>query len=122
MLLWVLLLAGTMAAMISLIVAMYRAERRARRNLYRALDLSEETVDLLMARNGDVRSELTLVRISPPKASDLGEQEAPGRPAASRPTLFSRHPTIRLVHPTSEANDIEPPEEDLSGSTRNQGS
>ena len=62
MLLWVTLLAGMLIVTTLLVVAMLRAERRARRSLYRALDLSEETIELLMSRNGDVLSELTLMR------------------------------------------------------------
>ncbi|HEY0437546.1 MAG TPA: hypothetical protein VGC92_12970, partial [Phenylobacterium sp.] len=49
MLLWILLLGGLAlaAAAVGLFLAMGRAERRARRTLFRALGLPDETVDLL---------------------------------------------------------------------------
>jgi hypothetical protein len=100
MLLWMSLLGGLTIAtilLIALVVAMLRAERRARRSLYRALDLSEDTVEALMSRNGDVRAELTLVRISPPSdaeaAAEIIDQEV--LPARDRPA-------IRLVHPAAK--------------------
>jgi hypothetical protein len=103
MLLWMSLLGGLTIVtilMVVLIAAMFRAERRARRSLYRALDLSEDTVDLLMARNGDVRTELTLVRITPPAgveaADEIADQDVP--PVRDRPA-------IRLVHPAAEPED-----------------
>lgn len=64
MLLWVSILGG-LALIIgttALVLSMGRAERRARRNLYRSLGLAETTVEYLMARNRDVLSELTYVR------------------------------------------------------------
>ena len=45
---------------------MFRAERRARRSLYRSLGLAEETVEILMTRDEDVISGLALVRLSTP--------------------------------------------------------
>jgi len=68
MILWTSLLvclALVIAATIALWAAMLRAERRARRTLYRALGLGEAAADLLMARNRDVISELALLRLSP---------------------------------------------------------
>ncbi|HEX4711829.1 hypothetical protein [Phenylobacterium sp.] len=82
---------GLVIAAGALLVAASRAELRARRSLYRALGIGEEAVDLLIARNGDVLSELSLLR--PPEAADPapdGEEAAsaiaPLRPeAAARP-------------------------------------
>ena len=58
-------LIGGLALMIGavvLVVAMRRAERRARRVLFRALGLDEPTIDLLMARNDEVLAELARMR------------------------------------------------------------
>jgi len=100
MLLWIWLLGGLglAAAAVGLIVAMRHAERRARRTLFRALGLDEATVELLMARNGDVLAELALVRRKDLTPADLHEAPvARGKPA------------IRLVHPASEEPQPAPP-------------
>lgn len=64
MLLWVLLIGGlaTILAIVVLVVSVSRAERRARRSLYRALGLADTTVEFLMERNRDVLAELSYVR------------------------------------------------------------
>ena len=64
MLIWILLSVGLMLAAGCgwLGVSMLRAERRARRSLYRALGLAEATVEFLMERNRDVLTELSYVR------------------------------------------------------------
>lgn len=64
---WVWLSVGLMLllAAAALAVAMIRAERRARRRLYRALGLGEDAVELLMTRSTDVLTELSLLRMSP---------------------------------------------------------
>jgi hypothetical protein len=64
MLLWVLLIGGLVAilAIVVLVVSVSRAERRARRSLYRALGLADTTVEFLMERNRDVLTELSYVR------------------------------------------------------------
>jgi hypothetical protein len=101
MLLWISLLGGTalLVSVIMLIVAMARAERRARRNLFRALGLPEETVELLMARNSDILAELALVRIANATAGEADLAE-PDEPATVADTLPHRlQPTIRLIHP-----------------------
>jgi hypothetical protein len=108
MLLWILLLGGLAlaAGAMGLILAMGHAERRARRTLFRALGLPEDTVDLLMARDGDVLAELALVRrhdLTDPSGADL----PPAEPAATR-----LPPSIRLVHPTTSgqaATSLPPP-------------
>jgi hypothetical protein len=67
MILWVavgVVLAVATIAAIWLGVAMSQADRRARRKLYRVLGISEDAVDRLMARNGDVTAELAKLRIS----------------------------------------------------------
>ena len=101
MLLWVSLVVGLalLGAVAALIVAMFRAERRARRNLYRTLGLAEETIDLLMSHSGDVLSGLALVRISAAAGEPAGEpdQELPAQDALP----FRLQPTIRLVHPVA---------------------
>jgi hypothetical protein len=82
------------------VVAMAQADRRARRMLFRALGLDEATVDLLMARNGDVLAELALVR----------RGDTPETPAVRGP------PSIRLVHPVSDAGAPDPtPGDDAPG-------
>ncbi len=97
MLLWFLLLGGMAlaAGMLATVLAMGRAERRARRSLFRMLGLPEETVELLMARNGDVLAELALVRRQ--DLSGLAGVE----PAA--PEATAGRPAIRLVHPQGPA-------------------
>jgi len=55
-------------------------------------------VELLMARNGDVLAELTLVR-----RQDLTATEPPEAPAARG------KPAIRLVHPTADELQPSPP-------------
>ncbi|MDB5434055.1 MAG: hypothetical protein JWR47_312 [Phenylobacterium sp.] len=85
---------GLVIAAGALLVAASRAELRARRNLYRALGIGEEAVDLLIARNGDVLSELSLLRAP--------EAEQPGEPAAlpAEPdTPLRPQPAARLVRP-----------------------
>lgn len=101
MLFWVMLLAGLLLVMTLLAVAMLRAERRARRHLFRTLEFSDDAIEFLMSRNGDVRSELALVRILPTAApeSEIAQQAAPG-PAIEGQA--HRHPTIRLVHPVAD--------------------
>ena len=120
MLLWVTLLAGLLIVTTLLVVAMLRAERRARRSLYRALDLSEETVEILMSRNGDVLSELTLVRISPPVAPDLDALDRTAASAAET-AAHRRHPTIRLVHPASDTPDDPDGDQTRHSSQRHRG-
>lgn len=98
MLLWILLLGGLalVAAALGLILAMGHAERRARRTLFRALGLPEETVDLLMARNGDVMDELALVR-----RQDMTDQGGADLPSVE-PVTTRLLPSIRLVHPVNK--------------------
>jgi hypothetical protein len=99
MLLWVLLSVGLMllAASAWLILAMSRAERRARRNLYRSLGLAEATVDFLMERNRDVLTELSYVR-QDEAALDEAVLTAPPRPA----TGLGIRPNLRLVSPDAD--------------------
>jgi hypothetical protein len=102
MVLWISLVSciALVVAVIALIVAMSRADRRARRSLFRGLGLNEETVELLMDRNGDVLSELALVRIVPPDEQDRVEAPVPAENAPRRP-----QPAIRLVHPAPDEPD-----------------
>jgi hypothetical protein len=68
MILWVavsLALAVVTIAAVGLGAAMSQAERRARRNLYRALGVGDEAADLLIVRHSDVLSELARLRRSP---------------------------------------------------------
>ena len=67
MILWVavgVVLAVATIAALGLGVAMSRADRRARRKLYRVLGIPEDAIERLMARNGDVTAELAALRIS----------------------------------------------------------
>lgn len=65
MLLWFLLLVGLGIVLGTggLVLAMNRAERRARRTLYRSLGLAESTVEFLMQRNRGVIAELNYLRL-----------------------------------------------------------
>jgi ParB-like chromosome segregation protein Spo0J len=94
MLLWIQLLGGLAAiwAIAALIAAMSRAERRARRMLFRSLGLNEEMVELLITRKGDIRAELELVRLAPPATVDPLLQLAAADTQAN----------IRLVHPSAD--------------------
>jgi hypothetical protein len=96
MLSWLLAIGGlvlAVAAVVLLIVAMRQADRRARRSLFRALGLADETVELLMSRNGDVLAEVTLVRRHAPHSA-ADEARAPSE------TLLRRaQPAIRFLHP-----------------------
>ena len=97
-------LAAAAIAAVALVVAMLRAERRARRRLFLVLGLSDETVDLLMARNGDLLTELTLVRLSPSSATGGDAVEPEQAPEGPDTAPLHPQPTIRLVHPvTGEA-------------------
>jgi hypothetical protein len=64
MLLWILLSSGlTLGAVAgACLLATTRAERRARRNLYSSLGLSDELISVLMRRKGPVSVQLALVR------------------------------------------------------------
>jgi len=96
MLLWVLVIVGLAlaAAAVGLVLAMRQAERRARRSLFRGLGLDEETVELLMARNGDVLAELALVRRHTPNPGSETD-EAHGL-AETLPHRLQ--PTVRFLH------------------------
>jgi hypothetical protein len=115
MILWVSLFAGLAVATIAFValgVAMLRAERRARRNLYRALGLGEEAADLLIARNGDVLSELARLRMSP-AASDAAA------PAIDTPATEGDEPPLRPeaapLHPQSGVRSLRSGETRLTG-------
>lgn len=101
MLLWIWLVLALMLAAVGagLLFVMARAERRARRALYRTLDIDEATVELLLARNGDVMADLALVRRA---ETEDGEGVEPEPPAARA------KPAIRLVHPSAEAPPGDP--------------
>lgn len=94
MLLWILLTAGLVSILTigTCVRAMGRAERRARRSLYRSLGLTETTVDFLMERNREVLTELRYVR-------DQGEAAvAEARDRLPSPARVGR-PNLRLVQP-----------------------
>ena len=114
MLLWVLLTAGLMLIATSawLVLSMSRAERRARRGLYRALGLAEATVDFLMERNRDVLTELSYVRQENAAASEPVQVELPRQAAGG-----GIRPTLRLVQPLSDAGLL-PGERPLSADER----
>ncbi|MBS0359997.1 MAG: hypothetical protein JSR98_01345 [Proteobacteria bacterium] len=92
MTLWLLLLGGLL--LILLVVAglflraLDRAERRARRGLYRNLGLEDVTVDFLMERNRGVLAEITFVR---------GYGEAAVRDAQVAAAEHSRN--VKLLRP-----------------------
>jgi hypothetical protein len=97
MLLWVLLLGGLalIFGTVGVMLSMGRAERRARRKLYRSLGLTETTVEFLMERNRDVLTELSYVRREGESA--IGET-ARAAPERDRNVVFLR-PGPRAVQP-----------------------
>jgi hypothetical protein len=102
MLIWILLSVGLLLAMTCawLAVSMGRAERRARRSLYRTLGLAEATVDFLMERNRDVLAELSYVRENEATVAET-IQFAPPRQAAA-----GDRPKLRLVRGASEGSRL----------------
>jgi hypothetical protein len=80
MLLWLLLSIGTALSLlaIAVLVAMARAEHRARRAFYRSLGYSDEVIASLKVPKGPVAAQLAQVRQTPPGG------------AGSRPTPAGR--------------------------------
>jgi hypothetical protein len=115
MLLWILLLGGLAltTAVVWLALSMGRAERRARRALFRAVGLDETMVELLMDRDGDVLAELTLVRRAEAGAHPPLEPTSEG---ARR-----RAPQIRLVHPAGPAQNPDSADPPAGGPDRRGG-
>src|SRR3569833_191177 len=112
MIYWVLLPAGFAVAVaaVLLTLAMVRAERRARRRLYRALGLGDRMVELLMARNGDVLAELTLLRKTPAASEATSPLEAAS--TAPKPSAAPEAPPDKpqpAVHPVLSAETRQPP-------------
>ena len=92
----VVLAVATIAA-IGLGVAMSRADRRARLKLYRVLGIPEDAIERLMARNGDLTTELAALRISnaardadPPAATSAGGEGSRIAPEAAPPWAGAR--------------------------------
>lgn len=108
MLLWVLLIGGLAAilAMFALTLSIARAERRARRSLYRALGLAETTVDFLMERNRDVLAELSYVRGQGEAALSEAIEAAPSR---HRNVILLR-PALRSERPQPQDKDEQAPD------------
>ena len=102
MLFWVLLSAGLVliASCAWLVLSMGRAERRARRSLYRGLGLAEATVDFLMQRNRDVLTELSYVRENAATAIETLQVTPP------RPVGRGLRPNLRLVRPASDGAQL----------------
>jgi hypothetical protein len=92
-----LLLAATCAW---LVVSLSRAERRARRSLYRALGLAEATVEYLMERNRDVLTELSYVRENEATLIETIQITPPGQAAVGV------RPKLRLVRGSSEGSRV----------------
>lgn len=67
MLLWIILLIGLTlcAATIAVVMAMLRAERRARHAFYLAVGLGEDLTSALMMQKGPVSAQLAAVRKTP---------------------------------------------------------
>jgi hypothetical protein len=110
MLLWLpfLIGLGVILGTSGLVLAMGRAERRARRTLYRLLGLTETTVDFLMERNRNVLAELTHVR-------DKGEgaigEAVEGAAPRDRKVIFLRPGTrIGPFESSPGAVPTEPPQ------------
>ena len=88
----VLLIAGLALAIgsVALVWAMHNADRRAKRQLYVSLGFGDGIVDLLMSRNGDVLTELTLARRVAEQIEWTGSQAASSdtdEPAPPKPRL-----------------------------------
>jgi hypothetical protein len=98
MLFWILFFAGLalLAACAGLAFSMSRAERRARRSLYRSLGLAEATVEFLMERNRDVLAELSYVRQDEAAVNEAAQMAPP------RQTGHGIRPNLRLVRPEAE--------------------
>jgi hypothetical protein len=100
------LLIGAIAlasAVVALWITLRRAERRARRLLFSNLGLNEETIALLMTRNGDVLTELTLARRQEAAASAHPTAQIHIHPR--RGTTASPSPNIRLVSPVDQSSE-----------------
>jgi hypothetical protein len=98
-------LAVATIATIWLGVAMWRADRRARLKLYRLLGIPEDAIERLMARNGDVTTELAALRIS--NAARDGDPPA-GASASADGSRTEPEPPPPWV--TTGARPAEPPE------------
>jgi hypothetical protein len=100
MLLWLSLLVGlgVILGTVGLVWAMRRAERRARRGLYRALGLAESTVEFLMQRNRDVIVELTYLR----RQGEGGLVEGAGAGAVRGRKVILRKPEPPRSRPASD--------------------
>jgi hypothetical protein len=99
MLFWVSLV-GAVALVLGtagLVLSMSRAERRARRNLYRSLGLAETTVEYLMERNRDVLAELSFVR----HQGEAADHEA-------LQALASRARNVTFLRPGLRASHVAP--------------
>ena len=109
MLLWLLLISGLAAILgiVALILSVGRAERRARRSLYRTLGLAETTVEFLMERNRDVLTELSYVR---GQGEAAVSQEIEAAPARHRNVVFLR-PGLRSHRSAADGpgGDDQPP-------------
>ena len=96
MLLWILLSCGVGFAVLALAcaLAMVQAERRTRRNLYRALGFNEELVSALMAQKGPISTQLARVRqsavASGVRVEDLRSRGAGLRTQTQRAFRFTR--------------------------------
>jgi len=97
MLLWILLTCGLALGVgaAACVAATREAERRARRNLYGSLGLSDDLISLLMGRKGPVSVQLTLVRQAALSSGvgleDLRRNEGP-QAAAQRSFRCTRTP------------------------------
>lgn len=123
MTLWVLLFVGltlALAGAVALGVAMLHAERRARRNLYRALGFAEETVELLLARSSDILSELTLLRRS--QSASESDVAAAAGPTTEDPAAESRDVSLSgeaaLFRPQTAHRPARPAEARLPANRR----
>ena len=104
--LWLSLLVGlgVILGASGLVLAMSRAERRARRNLYLALGVAETTVEFLMERNRDVIAELNYLR----RKGESGLAEAAGAAALQDRKVILRKSKLRpkrLASDTSNAGE-----------------
>jgi hypothetical protein len=111
--LWIWLIGGLAlaGAGFGLVAAMWRAERRARRTLFRSLGIDEATVQLLMARDGDVLAELTLVRRQTLPPAQGGDELTSSPPKRGRPAIRLVPPAERSALPSAPPpNDpVRPP-------------
>lgn len=104
-LLWILVLGGALLALIALwlVVALPRAERKARRAFFQSLGLDEQAIALLTMRNEDLGAELNRLRQAGSKDAPSARADAELRSAVSK-TPIDYHPPRQGLRAPAVAN------------------